>query len=65
MELIIGIILAALIVILNAEDETLEDMRDRAAVARMADRSRARKAPGLRKPCRYVRAGYMHQTARK
>lgn len=58
MELFIGIILAALIVILNVEDESLEDMRDRAAVARMADRSRARKAPGMRPRCRYVQAGW-------
>ena len=31
----------------------------------LADQSRARKAPGTRRRCRYVKAGYVYENVRK
>ena len=58
MELIIAFIIAMVLLWLAAEPETLADYSDRMHVNRLADRSRARKAPGMRRPCRYVEAGW-------
>ena len=58
MELIIAFIIAMVLLWLAAEPETLADYSDRMHVNRLADRSRARKAPGTRRPCRYVEAGW-------
>lgn len=58
MELIIAFIIAMVLLWLAAEPETLAEYSDRAAVNRLADRSRARKAPGTRKRCRYIQAGW-------
>ena len=46
MELIIAFIIAMVLLWLAAEPETLADYSDRMHVNRLADRSRARKAPG-------------------
>ena len=58
MELIIAFIIGMILLVLAAEPETLAEYSDRAAVNRLADRSRARKAPGARKRCRYAVAMY-------
>ena len=58
MELIIAFIIAMVLLWLAAEPETLADYSDRMHVNRLADRSRARKAPGARQRCRYVGAGW-------
>ena len=38
---------------------------ERGRIDRLADQSRARKAPGMRRRCRYVRAGYVYENVRK
>ena len=58
MELIIAFIIAVILLWLAAEPETLADYSDRMHVNRLADRSRARKAPGARQRCRYAVAMY-------
>ena len=58
MELIIAFIIAMVLLWLAAEPETLAEYSDRAAVNRLADRSRKRKAPAMRKRCRYIQAGW-------
>lgn len=58
MELIIAFIIAMVLLWLAAEPETLADYSDRMHVNRLADRSRARKAPGTRQRCRYIQAGW-------
>lgn len=58
MELIIAFIIAMVLLWLAAEPETLADYSDRMHVNRLADRSRSRKAPAVRKRCRYSMAMY-------
>ena len=58
MELIIAFIIAMVLLWLAAEPETLADYSDRMHVNRLADRSRARKAPTMRKRSRYSQAGW-------
>ena len=58
MELIIGFVIAVILVILGARPETLAEYSERVNVNRLADQSRARKAPTVRMACRYVRAGW-------
>jgi len=58
MELIIGAVIAVGLIVALAEDEDLSDYADRMEINRMADRSRARKAPGMRPRCRYIEAGW-------
>ena len=58
MELIIAFIIGMILLVLAAEPETLAEYSDRAAVNRLADRSRARKTPGTRQRCRYVTDGW-------
>ena len=58
MELIIAFMIAVILVILGARPETLAEYSERMHVNRLADRSRARKAPTVRRACRYVRAGW-------
>lgn len=58
MELIIAFVIAVILLLALAEPETLAEYSDRMAVNRMADQSRARKAPSMRRSCRYVRAGW-------
>ena len=62
MELIIAFIIGMVLLVLAAEPETLAEYSDRAAVNRLADRSRSRKAPGTRRACRYVKAGWRPKT---
>ena len=65
MELIIAFVIAMILLWLAAEPETLAEYSDRMHVNRLADRSRARKAQGVRRQCRYVRAGYVYESVRK
>ena len=58
MELIIAFIIAMVLLWRAAEPETLADYSYRMHVNRLADRSRARKAPAMRKRCRYAVAMY-------
>lgn len=58
MELIIAFIIGMVLLVLAAEPETLAEYSDRAAVNRLADRSRSKKAPAVRKRCRYIQAGW-------
>ena len=58
MELIVGFVIAMILLMALAEQETLAEYSDRMAINRLADRSRKRKAPGLRRPCRYAQAGW-------
>lgn len=65
MELIIAFIIGMILLVLASEPETLAEYSDRMHVNRLADRSRARKAPAVRKRCRYIKAGYVYGNARK
>ena len=58
MELILAFVVAVILVILGARPETLAEYSERMHVNRLADRSRARKAPTVRNRCRYIRAGW-------
>ena len=58
MELIIAFIIGVILLVLAAEPESLADYSDRMHINRLADRSRTRKAPTVRRACRYVRAGW-------
>ena len=58
MELIIAFIIGMILLFLAAQPETLAEYSDRVAINRLADRSRKRKAPGIRRPCRYTKAGW-------
>ena len=62
MELIIAFIIAMVLLWLAAEPETLADYGDRMHVNRLADESRKHKAPGMRRACRYVKAGWRPKT---
>ena len=50
-------LLACVALILLADEERLEEISERRAVNVLADQSRKRKAPGMRKQSRYIRAG--------
>lgn len=50
-------LLACVAMILLADEERLEEISERRAVNALADQSRKRKAPGMREPSRYIRAG--------
>lgn len=65
MELIIAFVIGMILLILLAEDERLGEDNERVWVNHLADESRKRKAPGTRRPCRYVRAGYVYEGVRK
>ena len=58
MELIFGALIALILVVLAARDEVLGADNERVWVNHLADESRKRKAPGARRPCRYVQAGW-------
>lgn len=58
MELIIAFIIGMILLVLASEPETLAEYSDRMHVNRLADQSRARKAPGMRRRCRYSMAMY-------
>ena len=58
MELIIGFVIAMILPMALAEQETLKEYSDRMAVNRLADQSRNRKAPSMRPRCRYIQAGW-------
>lgn len=58
MELIFGALIALILVVLAARDEVLGEDNERVWVNHLADQSRARKAPGTRRRCRYVQAGW-------
>ena len=58
MELIIGAVIALILVVLAAHADELGEDNERVWVNHLADESRKRKAPGARRPCRYVRAGW-------
>ena len=58
MELIIAFIIAVILAGLASQPETLAEYSDRMHVNRLADESRKRKAPGMRRACRYVEAGW-------
>lgn len=58
MELIIAFIIGMILLVLASEPETLAEYSDRMHVNRLADRSRARKAPTARRRCRYTMAMY-------
>ena len=55
MELIFGALIALILVVLAARPEVLGEDNERVWVNHLADESRKRKAPGTRRPCRYVR----------
>ena len=57
MELIIAFIIAVILAVLASQPETLAEYSERMNVYRLADESRKRKAPGMRRACRYVKAG--------
>ena len=57
-EFMILFILCFLALIGLSEPETLAECSERANVKRLADESRKRKAPGMRRACRYVEAGW-------
>ena len=65
MELIFGALIALILVVLAARDEVLGEDNERVWVNHLADESRKRKAPGARRPCRYVQAGYVYEDVRK
>ena len=50
-------VLGVLALILLAQEERLEEMSERRAVNRMADKNRRSKPHGMRPRCRYIRAG--------
>ena len=58
MELIIAGVLAFGLIALAARPEMLGEDNERVWVNHLADESRKRKAPGTRRPCRYVQAGW-------
>jgi hypothetical protein len=58
MELIFGALIALILVVLAARDEVLGEDNERVWVNHLADESRKRKAPGVRRPCRYAQAGW-------
>lgn len=58
MDLIIAGIIGMILLWLAAEPETLAQYSDRNWINYLADQSRARKAPGMRRACRYVSAGW-------
>lgn len=58
MELIFGALIALILVVLAARDEELGEDNERVWVNHLADESRKRKAPGLRRACRYIQAGW-------
>lgn len=55
--LIGGFVFAVALVLLAAEPEGLMEYSERMHVNRLADESRKRKAPGMRRKCRYIQAG--------
>ena len=57
MELIIEFVIAMILLMALAEQETLAEYSDRMAINRQADQSRKRKAPGLRAQGKYSKAG--------
>ena len=65
MELIFGAVIALILVVLAARDEVLGEDNERVWVNHLADESRKRKAQGARRPCRYVKAGYVYEGVRK
>ena len=58
MELIIAFVIGMILLWLLSEPESLDEYSDRMHINRLAERSRARKAPGMRKTCRYAKAGW-------
>ena len=58
MELIFGALIALILVVLAARPEMLGEDKERVWVNHLADESRKRKAQGVRRPCRYVQAGW-------
>lgn len=65
MELIFGAVIALILVVLAAHAEELGEDNERVWVNHLADESRKRKAQGARRPCRYVKAGYVYEGVRK
>lgn len=59
MELIIAFVIGMILLILPTEDERLGADNERVWVNHLADQSRARKAQGARRQCRYAMAVYM------
>lgn len=57
-ELVIGFAIAMILVLALSEDERLGQDNERVWINHLADQSRKRKAPGSRRPCRYVEAGW-------
>ena len=58
MELIIAFMIAVVLAVLASRPETLAEYSERVNVNRLADQSRKRKAPGLRRACRYTQTGW-------
>ena len=65
MELAIAFIAGVLVLMALAENEKLEDMRDKDWVNYLADQSRKGKPAGVRKRSRYTVAGWMPGRSRK
>lgn len=57
MELIIGFVIAMILLMLAAENETLADMAERRWINYLADQSRKNKPAGARKRSKYIKAG--------
>ena len=55
------VMVCCVVLIFLSEPETLEEYSERQHVNRLADESKKRKAPGMRKPCRYARAMWKKQ----
>ena len=58
MEFIIGFVFAVALLWLASEPEGLAEYSERVHINHLADRSRARKAPGTRGRCRYAQTGW-------
>ena len=58
MELIIAALIVFGLIALGARAEEVGEDNERVWVNHLADESRKRKAPGTRRPCRYVQAGW-------
>jgi len=58
MELIIAALIVFGLIALGARAEEVGEDNERVWVKHLADESRKRKAPGTRRPCRYVQAGW-------
>ena len=58
MELIIAFIIAVILAVLASRPETLAEYSERMNVNRLANESKKRKAPGMRRACRYIQAGW-------